>query len=859
MTRFADPHRCPDCGAPIRAGLPSCGICGLPLTGEVAQRLYQTLLTADGLLIELRASGALATAARTATAPAPGALQPTPMPPGVPGQPGPPAAGTPFPAGPVPPRPRSGLSAASVPKILLSLGAACVLVAALVFLAVTWSLMSIGARTATLVVLTLVCAALSGFLARRDLRGGAEALSLVAWGLLCLDLYGARDAGWFGDVGDPTFFLVLGVVLAGTGMAAGVLVRRTPVGALTGAELVAGLGTAAACIGVATQPSLADPAALVLATLLGAAVVAVAERFALRMTVWTAGLVTLASWAGLVGSGADAASGHLSMAELWIDLVAWPLLAAAALAAAVAAVRRLPRAARDAAAAVGFGLLCLVAAAPALDESPTTLLLATLGVLVAAAVVGWAAPPCWRPTAFLAQGVAGLVAAGFALGSVVAALTNLVAAATPGWSSTAGAPLRLQDFGDQAAPLLLPVTLAVLLGTVAVVLRALPEQLPIGRHLDPRAVAAVLVAGSVTVLGLYAVPVWTVVATLLLVAAVFLAWWWLVDGSLVTLVPAALFVAGGVAVSFANPSLTAAALLVTLVLAAVVHLRAAGTETAAVAGATLVAALAGSGWTWAHLGGLDPAWGALLTLVVVAAVVLPVHTLPAGLWVCGDSLVARAGVEVGAAVAALPLATAGILLAPGSQTLTWTAVYLTVVGATVTALGLLRADRRWLLPVGGLLLAAASWVRLFEIGVEEPEPYTLPSAVVLAVVGLLHLRRNPGGSTATALSPALGLALVPSLLWALSEPAGIRALLLGLACFGLVLVGVRLRWAAPLAWGAAVGAVLVLWLSAPYVEAAVPRWVLIGIAGAVLILMGVTWERRLREARHLAGYLHGLR
>ena len=111
----------------------------------------------------------------------------------------------------------------------------------------------------------------------------------------------------------------------------------------------------------------------------------------------------------------------------------------------------------------------------------------------------------------------------------------------------------------------------------------------------------------------------------------------------------------------------------------------------------------------------------------------------------------------------------------------------------------------------------------------------------------------------TALAPGLSLALVPSLLWVLVEPTGPRALLLGLGCFALVLAGLRLRWTAPLALGATVGALLVLRLAAPYVGDAVPRWVLIGGAGALLIAVGATWERRLADARHLAGYVRALR
>jgi hypothetical protein len=111
----------------------------------------------------------------------------------------------------------------------------------------------------------------------------------------------------------------------------------------------------------------------------------------------------------------------------------------------------------------------------------------------------------------------------------------------------------------------------------------------------------------------------------------------------------------------------------------------------------------------------------------------------------------------------------------------------------------------------------------------------------------------------TALAPGLSLALVPSLLWVLADPSGPRPLLLGLGCLLLVLGGVRLGWTAPLALGATVGGLVVLRLAAPYIGDAVPRWVLIGAAGTVLVAVGATWERRVTEARQLAGYVRTLR
>ena len=188
----------------------------------------------------------------------------------------------------------------------------------------------------------------------------------------------------------------------------------------------------------------------------------------------------------------------------------------------------------------------------------------------------------------------------------------------------------------------------------------------------------------------------------------------------------------------------------------------------------------------------------------------------------------------------------------------WLAVYLTLAGATASAMALLRPDRRDVGWLGGLLLAAASWVRLADLGVDTPEAYTLPSALALLAVGVLHLRREPEASTMAALTPGLLLALVPSLLWVLADPVALRSVLLGLACLALVVGGTRFAWSAPVVHGAVIGTLLVLRHITPVAEA-VPRWALIGAAGALLVALGITWEQRVRDARALAGYVRGLR
>jgi hypothetical protein len=176
MTRYADPRRCPDCGGPIAPGDPACAGCSLPLRGETAGRLFATLTLADELLGVLRTASTAAPVVAAGLGRAPSAPTPYPV-----------TAGSRRPL-------RRTLRAASVPAVLLTLGAGCLLVAALVFLAVAWSVMGVGGRTATLVALTVVAGGLAAWLARRGLRAAAESLALVGYGLLALDVVGADHA-----------------------------------------------------------------------------------------------------------------------------------------------------------------------------------------------------------------------------------------------------------------------------------------------------------------------------------------------------------------------------------------------------------------------------------------------------------------------------------------------------------------------------------------------------------------------------------------------------------------------------------------------------------------------------------------
>ena len=838
MTRYADPHRCPDCGAAITPGAPSCAVCALRLQGETAQRLFTTLTDADRLLAELRAASVATVAA------VPGPL------------PALPAAATAAP----PHRERRGLGAASVPRILLGLGAVCLLVAAVVFLAVRWSALGVGGRTATLVALTAVAATLAGWLARRALRTAAEAMALVGYGLLTLDLLGANHAGWLGDLGTSGLLAVVGTALALTGTAGTLAVRRSTGTGLRGAELVGALGVGLVVLATDTADGLPVPVALVLGTVL--AVLGTLAARLLRLSAATIACVVVAAlaWLALTGYALARVADHATWTELWLRGDVVPLLLAAGFVGSLALLRPLPLAARVGGGAVAHALVAVGLLAPAADLPATPLTLVALGVLVLTSAATVMLPRPWGLVDALTQAAAGLgvLLAGGLLAA--GAADRFSATVTPVWSGAARdllPPVGSMPVAQAPAPRLLPLLLLAVVGW-AWSLAAVEPQL--ARALAPladlRLGAAALATVLVATLVLYPAPVWLVVVALLLVATGF-AVWWLATQDLLTLVLAA--GAGAVALAGAlhAEALTAAALLVLLALTAVVAMRARAVLVAAVAGSLLSAALAATTWTWGSLLDRPAPWVSLTGLLLLAVLVLAAPYAPDRWWAAPSASEARTGAETGAAAAGSVLALAGAVLAGDHAS--WAAVYLTVGGAALSTMSLLRADRRPVGWAGGLLLAAATWVRLWQLGVHAPEAYTLPSALVLLAAGVLHLRRDASARTAAALTPGLVLAVLPSLLWVLAEPTGLRALLLGLGCLGLVLAGVALRWSAPLAVGAAAGALLVLRLSAPYVGDAVPRWVLIGAAGALLVVVGATWERRLAEARHLVGYVRDLR
>jgi hypothetical protein len=187
------------------------------------------------------------------------------------------------------------------------------------------------------------------------------------------------------------------------------------------------------------------------------------------------------------------------------------------------------------------------------------------------------------------------------------------------------------------------------------------------------------------------------------------------------------------------------------------------------------------------------------------------------------------------------------------------AVFLAVVGlddrtalSVVLAAGTVAAGLQAARPRRRPLAIAAAaqgllfvWLRLLEGGVRAPEPYVLPLAVVLGVVGLVAERRAAQTGERlpswTTIGPALVIGFAPSAWLAFTE-GGVARPLATLAAGGVVLaLGALIGRRAAVDVGVAVVVALGLRQIAPVVGS-LPGWVTIGATGALLLAVGATFD-----------------
>ncbi|MFI5668791.1 SCO7613 C-terminal domain-containing membrane protein [Streptomyces sp. NPDC051704] len=734
---------------------------------------------------------------------------------------------------PVPPARPNEASGPGAQNVLLTLGAVLLAVAALAFTLVSWGSLGIAGRGAVLAVVTAAALVAPAPLLRRGLRSTAESVAALGLLLTVLDAYAVYAVA--APTADGTAYAGGAAAVLAALWAGYARVLPGPVVPLPAAVLTAQLPLPLAAVAAAAGP-VGTGWALLATAALDAALVLLVPGVRARAAVSGPAAVS----AAVLGAGA-LLSGVSGMAQAGsAGAAAGPaLLLAACAALGVGVAWREPSATAASAAGALAGVVALggtVRPALAPDWAVVAFLLLALPLLAAVRATGLPAA-VRRGLAGAGAGVAALAALS-ALLPAVGSLGFRVVVLGEVWAATT--PSR-EAYGPGAAAV---VTLLVAAGAAGWLARVLPRP-------EPGVIAVVLGwAGLFTAPLLCGLPVAAVLAAQLAVtaaagvcalrlgrgpgyaAAVCAALGALnlsvaaLDGRTATFAVFGLLGAGCAAVAAQRPAAPPVR---------------AGAAVLAVGYAAGVAAALGASW------GLAASWWAL-----------PLLAVPAAVAAAGPRL---GRVRLPAEVAAGVVGAAALLLAAWPWEPARAALVCALAGV-VCAGAAVRAERRGLGWAAGALFVAATWIRLSASGVQAPEAYTLPVTLPALAVGFVRRRRDARASSWTAYGPGLGATLLPSLLAAWGDQHWLRPLLLGLASLAVTLLGAHRRLQAPLLLGGATLAAVALHELAPYVVQvvdALPRWLPPALAGLLLLAVGATYEKRLRDARRLRAALGRLR
>ena len=708
------------------------------------------------------------------------------------------------PAGPRPPGREASPRAAQ--NLLLSLGGVLLAVAAVAFTLVSWGHLGIGGRALVLGALTAAVVAVPALLVRRALNATGEVVACLGLVLLLLDAYAVRRVAFADTDGLRYAAVSIGLICALWAAYGRLPLTRRLLLPAPGALLLAQLPLP--LLALASGSAYWTGAAL-----LGTAALDAAVRGRLRVMAAVLGSVTGLAGLGVAlvlsldaqGLGDAAQASALLLAGAGVALVSGLRAPGGAVAglAAVAAFGGAVRVEVAADWAVPGYLACAVA------------VLAVLYVTRVPRVARVAPRPFLRGVDLGAGAVHGLALL-WALPSLAAGVFGPSAAHGPASAVVVPAVLAvLAGFGPVPDRLRTAARCgAVVLGAVAAAVLPLAAGLPYVVALLLRVAVVALLLVAARTIGDRAIRRTALGGAVVL--AVTAAAWGLDDWSV------SMAVFGVLLVAFAGT--------------------AAGPESdaRAVGGAAAVACAAGLAWVGPSYGAAYAVLGVAAAAVGLAFVVRSVTIECAG-YVTALLAVVLAASEGGLPALALVLALAGVL-----------------AGAVA-----LRADRRPAAGyVGAALMVAATWVRLSASDITMPEAYTLPVTLAALSVGLLRRRRDPAASSWTAYGPGLLATLLPSLIAAWTDPAWLRPLLLGLGALAVTLYGARYRLRAPLILGGAALVLDGLHELAPFVVQAVgalPRWLPLALAGALLLAVGATYEQRLRDVRRVRDLLGRLR
>jgi hypothetical protein len=209
----------------------------------------------------------------------------------------------------------------------------------------------------------------------------------------------------------------------------------------------------------------------------------------------------------------------------------------------------------------------------------------------------------------------------------------------------------------------------------------------------------------------------------------------------------------------------------------------------------------------------------------------------------------------GVGVASTAIGVAVAAGSPGWLAAAATAGALAVVGASISG-GALFGNRpyRIALPII-IVLAADAWLAAAGVGVVEA--YTVPLGAAFVIAGATARNWYPQLGSWGAYALGLLVALLPSLVLLLERGGSLR--LIGLIAGGTVcvVVGAVHRLQAPMLLGAAVLVTIGIDALSP-VAADLPSWIPLGTSGLVILWIGITFERRLDNVRHLRDQVRSL-
>ena len=706
--------------------------------------------------------------------------------------------------------PVSKLPSISGAAVLLSLGGLCLVVAAIVFLSVSWNTLTLGAKVAALAGVTGLLAAAATAVTRRGLRGSAETLITITLIDAALDLWATRRAhlGGLQHVPVDNFGAGSAAIIALLAVGSCLAVRHSRLARVPiGGQLVFGVaGTVAVLSALAASP-LTDWVAITVAVF-GLAGLGFAARVAgLRLAGWTFASAAGLAWSSLTVTGlAEIVTGSF-VPQLWHGTACeLPAATALALLAALGAPRGARRS-RTVAAIAGFGLVWLMAVEVLAEPLPLPVALA--GAVAAAGLVSRLSRSIWNQAGAVV--LVGAIAVNLAW-LAVAAIAGVASAVAPIdglWQRPATARLLGWQPAAVWAGLLLLAATALVVASCLDLVTSLRPGTGATAPTQNRAVTGPVLAGLTS----------AIAAALAMTAHPSL-----IAGTGLWLAAAGL---GLLAARRAEPALLAAPGFA-LVLAELTGLR-----------SDLAGLLAFSG-------------GAVL---VVAAGRLPVPVDAEPPVSAGPDW--RAAVEV-AAIAQFGVAAAALChrFAPadGSPAV---AGLLAAAGAFAIGATLSRPRRWWLWPALAAV-TAASWIEAASRHLHAPEFYSVPIGLLVLAFGVRATRQRPKVSSWWDLGPGLLILTVPSLVVALDDPLSWRVIATALVALAAVLFGSRLRLQAPLLIGAGELALLVLRELGPYAYA-LPRWAVIGAVGVLLLGVGVTWENRVGNLRRLRRELTGMR